>query len=205
MIARTCRAERTGRVVRPRALLLLALLLGPAWVGQASGSHYRTRPRFEAARARVRFQPHSFQAAAYPFLNATRPNAGALALGGPAAVLGGASGSMRLGGYTLAELLMRRTLNPARFDRYHPRLGPLLACWTNPCFACPVAPPICSPCPPTTPVLTVVPTIEPQGTIPGPPSPPETPIPQTIPEPSALLIGMTLVAGSALLRRRSPG
>lgn len=83
-------------------------------------------------------------------------------------------------------LLWRRSLNPARFDYYHPRLGPLLESITQlpqevfPPLIPPVTPPVTPP--PITPTIPVIP-VTPQ-----------------VPEPSTLLIGLMLGAGGLWAR-----
>jgi hypothetical protein len=76
-------------------------------------------------------------------------------------------------------LRWRRGLNPARFDRNHPNVGPLL----------PEIPP-------------VVPPIVP-GNVPRPRPNPQVPVlPPAVPEPSTALVVAGLFAGAALWRRR---
>lgn len=76
----------------------------------------------------------------------------------------------------LAEYLKwRRSLNPTRFDRYHPYIGPPLAQTLVP--------------PPLTPTPTPTPPINPQPQIPG------------VPEPASLLVGVVLMVAAATWRR----
>lgn len=78
-------------------------------------------------------------------------------------------------------LLWRRSLNPARFDYYHPRLGPLLESITQ--LPQEVFPPLIPP---------IVPQVTPPPTK---PTVPEIPVVPQVPEPSTLLIGLVLTAG----------
>lgn len=91
-------------------------------------------------------------------------------------------------------LRWRRSLNPARFDYYHPRVGQMLQ-WE---------PPI----PQGNPPPTTTPPVDPQGQNPRPPvtpppviPPPEEP-PPVIPEPSTALIMASLFAAGWWARRR---
>lgn len=78
----------------------------------------------------------------------------------------------------------RRNLNPARFDRYHPFLGPRLPQGFTP------------------PTPTITPPVVPDT--PDPPiTPPNHSIPPTVPEPPAILVILAGVAGALALRRRS--
>ena len=90
------------------------------------------------------------------------------------------------------DFVWRRSLNPARFDRYHPCLGPRLPQGFVPPTPPPLVPPVV---PPTVPQL------------PLPPDPPLGPpipsVPPTVPEPSALLVIVAGVAGALVLRRRA--
>jgi hypothetical protein len=80
-------------------------------------------------------------------------------------------------------LLWRRSLNPARFDHYHPFVGPELGMLIPP---------------PTTPVT------PPGGTTSGGP-PPVNPQPENgVPEPTGLFAFATLAAWAAVIWRRRP-
>lgn len=78
----------------------------------------------------------------------------------------------------------RRNLNPTRFDRYHPFLGPQL-----PQGFIPPVPIV----PPTVPDVPVDPPL----------NPPVPSIPPTVPEPPAVLVIALGVAGALIIRRRS--
>lgn len=82
----------------------------------------------------------------------------------------------------------RRSLNPSRFDRYHPKLAPLLTRT------------MLTQLPPDTPTLPTLPAL------PGDPDgfDPTRPIPQVpIPEPGTLMIALVLAGSFAWMRRRS--
>lgn len=80
----------------------------------------------------------------------------------------------------------RRNLNPARFDRYHPFIGPRLPQGFVP--PTPIIPPPVVPVPPD----------------PDPPiTPPNPSIPPTVPEPPAILVILVGVAGALALRRHA--
>ncbi len=82
-------------------------------------------------------------------------------------------------------LMWRRSLNPARFDFYHPRLGPILQ---------------------QNLITSVPPTVGGEKiTPPTPPvTPPDNPPPQ-VPEPSSLAIAVMLVSAAAWARRHRVG
>ena len=108
-----------------------------------------------------------------------------------AAIEGGADDTSLLG-----YLERRRRLNPERFDRNHPRIGPLLAPQA-------VSPPVVVPPPIPTPTLLPittanpiqVPTLTPIGT-------PRALLEQTVPEPSTVVMTLAL-AGWGVWWRRS--
>jgi hypothetical protein len=83
----------------------------------------------------------------------------------------------------LDYLLYRRALNPARFDHYHPTIGPQLSTQL-----------------PALPTVTVPPITPPAPQIVPPPLTP--PARQTVPEPSTLLLGTAMIAGVGYMRRR---
>lgn len=80
----------------------------------------------------------------------------------------------------------RRNLNPERFDRYHPFLGPRLPQGFTP------------------PTPSIPPPVVPGTIVPDPPLNPPTPsIPPTVPEPPAILVILAGIAGALALRRRA--
>ncbi len=90
-------------------------------------------------------------------------------------------------------LQWRRSLNPARFDYYHPRLGPSLAQTTWTPSPTPTPPCTCTPCQQVQPQRE--PRTEPQG-------PPWTE-PPAVPEPSTGVMALTLIGAACWWRRRS--
>jgi hypothetical protein len=84
----------------------------------------------------------------------------------------------------LRYLLWRRGLDPARFDHYHPRIGPILASFPFP-----------SPSPPTS-----LPTAHPEP-------PPSIPQPQglNVPEPPTTTLALALIAAAFWWRRATAG
>ncbi len=84
----------------------------------------------------------------------------------------------------LEFLLFRRSLNPTRFDHYHPNVAPILASYLPPLPA--VTPP----------------TPAPQTVIPAPP-PITPPANQTVPEPSTWFMGVVMAAGATYARTRA--
>ena len=85
-------------------------------------------------------------------------------------------------------LVWRRDLNPFRFDRYHPYLGPRLGQLLTPSVTPPVLAPLTG--------VPVAPVVEPPIT----PLAPLTIPPQTVPEPNSIVM-ITLVSALGLWRR----
>lgn len=93
-------------------------------------------------------------------------------------------------------LLWRRSLDPQRFLAYHPSLSPALAQLLN-TPSLPVTPPT-----PTVPAVTPT-TVAPQ-TVSGPPAPSasSSALPPAVPEPSSLLLAVTMTAVGLFFRHR---
>lgn len=85
-------------------------------------------------------------------------------------------------------LIWRRELNPFRFDRYHPYLGPRLGQLLTPSVVPPILAPLTG--------VPVAPVVEPPIT----PLAPLTVQPQTVPEPNSVVL-ITLVSALGLWRR----
>jgi len=88
-------------------------------------------------------------------------------------------------------LLWRRSLNPVRFDHYHPKLGPTLANLLNQPTPTTIAPQSLIPSTPTT-TPTVAPLLPPET---------QTVMPN-VPEPSSILIALAIGAWGICSRRR---
>ncbi len=101
------------------------------------------------------------------------------------------------------ELQRRRDLNPERFDRNHPRIGPLLA---RRAISLPVSVPPPIPTPSLPPISAVdsmqVPTLTPIGA-------PRSPQEQAVPEPSTVVMTLALAGWGVwwrrALQRQRPG
>ena len=176
------RVSGSGRALLRWAALPVCLAVAVG-VETASASPIRSRPRVASARSRdLSISP---RAASGAFLNPLRPGRRALAdLDAPTLA---ARVALQAEPPYFAYLRQRRSLNPARFDRNHPRIGPLLA----------IIPPVptTAPLPPTT--------LGPQAIVPRAPTAPEPPLPQLIPEPPGVLIALVLLAAGILARRRT--
>lgn len=92
-------------------------------------------------------------------------------------------------------LRWRRDLNPTRFDRYHPRVGPLIARDSV------LRAGRLTPRPPTEPLVPTGPGNPTQTTTRTTNPRTQGTLPPQIPEPSTLLVAMTLVGATALWRR----
>jgi hypothetical protein len=178
-----------------KALLGVALLgtFPPSSLRAGPIRHGRPQPRARQARAADGFA--SFLDGG-PMLRA-RARSPRIPAGLSLAATGGTSVDSSSQGY----LQWRRDLNPERFDRYHPRIGPFLA---SQVVTLPVSEPPPIPTPTLPPISTAspiqVPTLTPIG-------PPRAPLEQTVPEPSTVVMTLAMVGWGIWWRRnlRRPG
>jgi hypothetical protein len=103
----------------------------------------------------------------------------------------------------VAYLHWRRSLDPTRFDFFHPRIGPLLErdLLLRESSISTASTPLAQLVPPPVPSLPPAPP-QPHPFVPGPPLPPTPPCPHT-PEPSSALIATLLLGSGAWLRRNA--
>ncbi len=188
--------DATQRTPRPRsrrwvALVYVLLGLGMTTV-EAQASPIRARFAFRAsARAEPSFPPgwNQFLSAPELWPSSRTPPFSPLVRNAIWRILDGDPSSAAVNPM-IDYLIWRRDLNPFRFDRYHPYLGPRLAQLLTPSADPVVTPPTLAP-------LTAVP-VAPIAPIVDPPIMPLAPL--GVPEPSSVIL-IALVSALGLWRR----